>query len=147
MPAMQTPSPPGIATAAFLRAECERVANLCTACGKCVSACPMTAFAPDMAEASPAQTVRGVLDLLRGGASSPQALGWVAACTRSALCTEACGEEGIDPAFMMRLAKMRASGALNEPPRIPVKEDAQFSARVKAFARLTMTAEELAEWL
>ena len=144
---MQNSSPPGSATQAFLRAECERVASLCTACGKCVSACPMAAYAPVMKGVDPEQTVRGVLDLLRGGASSPQALGWVAACTRSALCTEACGEEGIDPAFMMRLAKMRAMGALGEPARIVVNEDAQFSPRVKAFARLTLTAEEQAEWL
>ena len=107
----------------------------------------MTAYAPGVPEADPAQTVRGVLDLLRGGASSPDALSWIAACSRSAVCTDACGEEGIDPAFMMRLAKMRASGALGDPSLIPVKEDTQFSPRVKAFARLTMTAEEQAEWL
>ncbi len=144
---MQTSPPPGTATAAFIRAECERVASLCTACGKCVTACPMTDYAPGVSGADPAQTVRGVLDLLRGGASTPQALSWVAACTRSALCTDACGEEAIDPAFIMRLARMRASGAVGEPPRIPVAEDAQFSPRVKAFARLTMTEEEQAGWL
>ena len=144
---MHNPSPPGSATADFLRAECERVASLCTACGNCVSACPMTAYAPELNGADPAQTVRGVLDLLRGGPSSREALSWVAVCTRSAVCTTACGQEGLDPAFMMRLAKMRAWGALGEPPRIAVKEDAQFSARVKAFARLTLTAEEQVEWL
>jgi ferredoxin len=144
---MQTPSTPGTATAAFLRSECERVASLCTACGKCVTACPMTAYAPEVQGADPEQIVRGVLKLLRGGTSSPQALSWVAVCTRSALCTDACGEEGVDPAFMMRLAKMRASGALGEPPVIAVNEDAQFSPRVKAFARLTLTAKEQAEWL
>ena len=137
----------GTATAEFLQAECERVASLCTACGHCVSACPMTAYAPGVSQADPGETVRGVLDLLRGGPSTPQALSWVAACTRSAVCTGACGQEGVDPAFMMRLAKMRAWGALGEPARIPVAEDAQFSPRVKAFARLTMTAEEQAEWL
>ncbi len=107
----------------------------------------MTAYAPELREADPSQTVRGVLDLLRGGTSSPLALSWVNACSRSAVCTDACDAEGIDPAFMMRLAKMRALGALGEKPRIAVKEDAQFSPRVKAFARLTMNAEEQAEWL
>jgi hypothetical protein len=48
---------------------------------------------------------------------------------------------------MMRLAKMRASGALGEPSRIAVKEDTQFAPRVKAFARLTMTPEEQDAWL
>lgn len=137
----------GIATAAHLRAECERVASLCTACGACVQACPMLSYAPLARAAAPADTVRGVLDLLRGGPSEPAALEWVAACTRSALCSEACPEEAIDPAFMMRLAKMRAWGALGEAPRIPVKEDTQTSAKVKAFARLTLTEQEQAEWL
>ncbi len=137
----------GLATAEFVRAECERVAALCTACGKCVTACPMTEYAPAMHGADPARTVHGVLDLLRGGSSTPQALAWVAVCTRSAVCTEACPEEAIDPAFMMRLAKMRASGALGDPARIAVMEDAQFSPRVKAFARLTMSDEEQARWL
>ena len=138
---------PDVTTAEFMRAESERVASLCTACGRCVTACPMTHYAPEMQGASPAETVRGVLDLLRGGASTVVALAWVAVCTRSAVCTEACPEEAIDPAFMMRLAKMRAWGALGEPPKIVAKEDQQFSPRVKAFARLTMTEQEQAEWL
>jgi hypothetical protein len=107
----------------------------------------MTAYSPELKQADAVQTVRGVLDLLRGGAASSQALSWVAVCSRSGVCTDACGEEGIDPAYMMRLAKLRALGALGEPPRIAVKEDAQLSAKVKAFARLTMTAEEQAKWL
>jgi len=107
----------------------------------------MTVYPPELREADPAQTVRGVLDLLRGNAASPQALSWIAACSRSGVCTDSCSEEGFDPAFMMRLAKMRALGALGEAPSIAVKEDPQLSAKVKAFARLTMTAEEQAKWL
>ena len=137
----------GIATAAHLLAECERVASLCTACGACVRACPMLGYAPVASAAEPSDTVRGVLDLLRGGPSSAASLEWVATCTRSALCTDACREEAIDPAYMMRLAKMRAWGALGEAPRIPVREDTQTSAKVKAFARLTLTEQEQAEWL
>ncbi len=140
-------SAPGAALDAFLRAECERVASICTACGKCVTACPMTAYAPEVREAEPGHVVQGVLDLLRGREASAQALAWVSVCTRSAVCTDACGEEGIDPAFMMRLAKMRASGALGEVRLIAVNEDKQFSPRVKAFARLTMSEEEQAKWL
>ena len=48
---------------------------------------------------------------------------------------------------MLRLAQWRAKGALGEPPRIPVKEDTQYSPKVKAFARLTLTEEEQARWL
>lgn len=137
---------PGAATAARMHTEAERMADLCTVCGHCVTACPMTRYAPEAA-VDPQATVRGVLDLLRGGPSTPAALAWVAACTRSGLCTAACGEEAIDPAIMMKLARMRAMGALGEPPKITVKEDAQFAPRVKAFARLTMTDGEQDQWL
>jgi NAD-dependent dihydropyrimidine dehydrogenase PreA subunit len=132
---------------ARLRSECERIASACTACGDCVRACPMLAYAPETASADPGDVVRGVIDLLRGGPSTPPALAWIAACTRSAICTDVCREEAIDPAYMMRLAKMRAMGALNETPSIAVKEDAQFSPRVKAFARLTLTPDEQEKWL
>jgi L-lactate utilization protein LutB len=77
---------------------------------------------------------------------TPEALAWIAACTRSGVCTPACPER-IDAAFMLRLATWRAKGALGEPPRIPVKEDTQYSPKVKAFARLTLTEEEQREWL
>ena len=64
----------------------------------------------------------------------------------SAVCTSACPEP-MDPAMMMRLANMRARGALGGGAQIPVKQDPGWSARVKAFARLTMTEEEQANWL
>lgn len=138
---------PGMATTERLRNECERIASACSACGACVRACPMLVYAPVAAAADPGDVVRGVIDLLRGGPSTPPALAWTAACTRSAVCSDACQEEAIDPAYMMRLAKMRAMGALSEPPTIPVKDDTQFSARVKAFARLTLTQDEQEKWL
>jgi ferredoxin len=56
---------PAAATIAWLRSESERVAQACTACGRCVTACPMTAYAPEVATAEPPDVVRGVLDLLR----------------------------------------------------------------------------------
>jgi hypothetical protein len=107
----------------------------------------MLAYAPEAATADPVEVVRGVIDLLRGAASTPPALAWIAACTRSAVCTDACREEGIDPAYMMRLAKMRAMGALDETPSITVAADTQFSPRVKAFARLTLSTDEQENWL
>jgi len=47
----------------------------------------------------------------------------------------------------MRLASLRVRGALGDPPRVAPKHDAGWSARVKAFARLTMNQEEQATWL
>ena len=138
---------PGAATAAFLAAESARLAALCTACGRCVTACPMLAYAPAVAAGDPRAVVEGVLDLLRGGPSTPVSLAWVDACTRSGVCTAACSEEGMDPAFMLRLAKANATGALGGPARLTNKADPQFSPKVKAFARLTLTEQEQAQWL
>jgi len=132
--------------AAHIRAESARLAAACTACGECVKACPMTAYAPGVAAADPAAVAYGMRDVLRDGPGTPEALAWIAACTRSGICTPAC-PEGLPAALMLRLATWRAKGALGEPPRIPVKEDPQLSAKVKAFARLTMTEQEQAEWL
>lgn len=126
--------------------EGARLAAACTACGACVRACPMLPHAPGTAGAEAGTVAAGMRAVLRGEAAEPAGLAWIAACTRSALCNTACPEQ-LDVAFMLRLAGMRAKGALGEAPRIPVKEDPQWSARVKAFARLTMTEEEQARWL
>jgi hypothetical protein len=106
----------------------------------------MTRYAEGVAAADPAAVAFGMRDVLQGGPGTPESLAWIAACTRSGVCTPACPEQ-LDAAFMLRLAQGRAKGALGEAPRIPVKEDTQFSPRVKAFARLTLTEEEQAKWL
>lgn len=129
-----------------IRTESARLAASCTACGGCVRACPMTPYAAGVEAADAGAVAWGMRDVLRDGAGTPEALAWIGACTRSGVCSAAC-PEGLDAAFMMRLATWRAKGALGEAARIPVKEDTQLSAKVKAFARLTMTSEEVAEWL
>jgi ferredoxin len=129
-----------------IRAESARLAALCTACGGCVRACPMVSYAPGVAAADSGLVAGGMRDVLLDGPGTPEALGWIGACTRSGVCTPAC-PEGLDAAFMLRLATWRAKGALGEPARIAVKEDTQLAAKVKAFARLTLSEEECAEWL
>lgn len=132
--------------AEHIRAESARLAALCTGCGGCVEACPMTPYAAGVAAAGPAAVATGMRDVLRDGPGTPAALAWIAACTRSGVCTPAC-PEGLDAAFMLRLAQWRAKGALGTPALIPVREDTQYSPKVKAFARLTLTEEEQAQWL
>ena len=129
-----------------IRAESARLGGLCTGCGACVQACPMVACAPGVKGAAPDAVATGMRDVLLDGPGTPAALAWIGACTRSGVCSAAC-PVGLDAAFMMRLATWRAKGALGEPARIAVMEDRQLSAKVKAFARLTMTEAECAEWL
>ena len=105
----------------------------------------MLPYAP-AAEQDPQAATFGMRDVLRDGPGTPAGLAWISVCSRSGLCSSAC-PEGLDAAFMLRLASWRAKGALGTAPLIPVKEDSQLNARVKAFARITMTPEEQEEWL
>ncbi len=131
-----------------LREEGARLAAACTACGACVRACPMPAWLPLpqlLADAAPEATATGMRALLRGEAPNAEGVAWIAACTRSGCCTAAC-PEGLDAAFMLRIATQRLRGALGEPPGMPVKEDIGWANRVKAFARMTMSEEEVKRW-
>ena len=101
----------------------------------------MIAYVPDAQGASPADTVRGVLALMRGGEGDAASRGWVAACTRSAVCIPAC-PEAVDPMLMLRLAKFSA----HENGHIPARDVPDAMARVKAFARLTFTGDEQRDW-
>ena len=132
--------------AARIATKGARMAQACTACGACVQACPMTRFAAGVAEADPAEVASGMRAVLLGEEASPVALAWIGACTRSAACNGAC-PENLDVALMMRFAGMRARGALDGAPLLPVKADSGWSARVKGFARLGLTEQEQSEWL
>lgn len=128
---------------AELRAtEGARIEAACIACGACFEACPMIAYVPAAQGASPAETVRGVLSLMAGGAGDAASRGWVAACTRSAVCIPAC-PEAVDPMLMLRLAKFTAQ----ENGTIAPRDARDAMARVKAFARLGFSETEQKEWL
>ena len=91
------------------------------------------------------EVVPGVLAVLRGEAGTPQALGWIAVCTRSGVCVPAC-PENVDPRMMMRLARMTAFGGRGLPKQIEQKEDPDYFNRVRAFALLQLTDEERKDW-
>ena len=101
----------------------------------------MIAYVPAALGAAAAQVVHGVLDLMRGGAGDVASRGWVAACTRSAVCIPAC-PEAVDPMLMLRLAKFAA----HEHEHIPSKDVPEVMSRVKAFGRLTFTKDEQRDW-
>ncbi len=131
---------------AHIRDNSTRLAVACTACGECYRACPMVPRTPALATAAPEAVMAGIRDILRDGAGTAEATAFAGACTRSGVCTPACPEQ-LDAAFLMRLASLRVRGTLGDPPRVASKHDQGWSARVKAFARLTMSEEEQTEWL
>ncbi len=144
----QAPARPQLAHGVrdFLERERQRMLSACTACGKCFEACPMPAYIENRGEASPAQVTAGVLQLLRTGATDATALGWIAVCVRTGECVKAC-PENVNPKLMMRLAKMIAKGGLGGEALIQSKEDRDFFPRIRAFAQLELSEQEISEWM
>ena len=128
----------------FEQKEAERILSACTQCGKCFEVCPMTKYSKAPASDGK-KVVPGVLAVLRGEPGSPEALGWIAVCTRSGSCVPACPEH-VDPRMMMRLARMTALGGRGLPAQIPAKEDPDYFNRIRAFAQLQLSDDELKEW-
>jgi Fe-S oxidoreductase len=132
--------------AARIRENSARLADACTACGACYRVCPMVPRTAMLDGAEPETVMAGIRDILRDGPGSADAVTFAGVCTRSGVCTSACPEQ-LDAAFLMRLASLRVRGALGDAPRVATKDDPGWSARVKAFARMTMSEEEQAKWL
>jgi Fe-S oxidoreductase len=128
----------------FQASEVQRILGACTQCGKCFEVCPMAQYSKSPATDGKT-VVPGVLAVLRGEQGSPEALGWIAVCTRSGVCVPAC-PENVDPKMMMRLARMTALGGRGLPKQIETKEDRDYFDRVRAFAKLQLTDDELKEW-
>ncbi len=134
------------ATQALIRKETERILSACTRCGKCFEACPMTRYSPTLAGADSKSVASGVLELLRSGEASPEALAWASVCVRSGSCIPACPDH-VDPRMMVRIARMIASGGLGGPSKIAGRQDRDYFDRVRAFARLQLTEDELRDWM
>ena len=129
-----------------IRENSARLADACTACGACYRVCPMVPRTTTLNGVAPEAVMAGIRDILRNGPGTAEAVAFAGACTRSGVCTSACPER-LDAAFLMRLASLRVRGALGDAPRFATKNDPGWSARVKAFARMTMSEEEQAKWL
>jgi ferredoxin len=88
----------------------------------------------------------GVLRLLREGTTDEAALGWIGVCIRSGSCVSAC-PENVNPKLMLRLAKMIATGGLGGEKLLKAKDDRDYYARIRAFAALQLTEQEVKDWL
>lgn len=130
----------------YLERERERILATCTSCGKCSEVCPMTPYNEKKGPATAKDLAGGVLRLLRTGTTDEASLGWVKACIRSGCCVPAC-PENVNPKLMLRIGKMIATGGMGGDKLIPVKEDRDYYARIRAFARLQLTDQEYKEWM
>ena len=130
----------------YIRQESERIASACTSCGRCVEVCPMTEYVKLAEPSSPSDIVDGVKLVLRGEKGPASSLSWISICNWSGTCIAAC-PEGIDPLFMIRLARIAAAGGLGGEPQIRVKDDLHYFTRLKIFAKLQLTDEEFQKWM
>jgi ferredoxin len=132
-------------TEAYLQAAGPRLADLCTACGACFDACPIVDYI-NLRGADAQAITMDVRKLARNEAAGELAVSWLAACTKSGKCRSACPEQsaGLDAMLLIRIAKQHA---INVTHQIKPKADPTAFPRVKTFARLQLTDEELAKWL
>ena len=132
-------------TEAFLAQAGPELAALCTACGACFDACPMVDQI-ELRGAHAKSVTDGLRRLATGEVAPADTISWVKACTRSGQCVAACPEKdaGLNAMLLVRIAKQRA---LNETHQIPAKQDPTLFPRVKIFARLQLSNEELAKWM
>jgi len=131
---------------AFIHRETERILGACTRCGKCVEACPMARYSAPLAGTDPKAVAAGILSVLREEPGTPEALGWASVCIRSGKCVPAC-PENVNPMMMVRIARMVASGGLGGPQQIAGRVDRDFFDRIRAFAKLQLTEEEIRNWM
>src|SRR5262249_13638755 len=97
-------------------------------------------------ETTPAIATDGLRRLARGGAGPAETVAWVGACSKSGQCVAACPERarGLDAMLLVRIARQRA---INDTRQISAKQDPTLFPRVKTFARLQLSDEELAKWM
>ncbi len=88
----------------------------------------------------------GLRLLARGQPGPNETAQWAGACGKSGLCVDACPEKakGLDAMLLVRIARQRA---INDTKQLKPKGDPTAFPRVKTFARLQLTDEELKRWL
>jgi len=132
-------------TETFMTQAGPELAALCTACGACFEACPMVDHI-GLRGADAKSATDGLRRLAMGETAPADTLAWVKSCTKSGQCVDACPQKavGLDAMLLVRIAKQRA---INETQQLPVKQDPSYFPRIKAFARLQLSDEELGKWL
>jgi ferredoxin len=96
--------------------------------------------------ADPGIVTGGLRRLASGEAAPEETVAWVGACTKSGQCVDACPQKaaGLDAMLLVRIARQRA---INDTRQLPAKQDPSYFPRIKTFARLQLSDEELEQWL
>jgi Fe-S oxidoreductase len=137
------------ATALFLDAIRDRVEatiEACTKCGDCVQACPMVEPA-GLNPGDGASIAAGTIDLLSGGAGTPQAERWADVCTNSGKCMPAC-THGVNPRFMVNMARVASREKLGDDAvrRASHKFFGSMNRSTRVISRLLLPPEVLARF-
>lgn len=131
----------------FIQQESEGILSACTQCGLCFAACPMRPYADgDISAADPKSVVGGILSILRGEQGAAESLAWVGVCMASGECIPAC-PENVNPLLMVRMARMIAGGGTGLAPQMKVPDDIMHFPRVRTYARIQLSSDEINEWL
>ena len=119
------------------------IAATCTACGACASACPTLAVAGIDGNDTQALT-SGVRDILRTGEGPEASEQWSKVCCGSGDCLTVC-PEGINPRFMLTMARRALTQANPEPERRAAGKAAfqKMSRGVRVLSRLSLPPEML----
>src|SRR5947209_4690806 len=105
----------GSAFETALNERVETMLDACTKCGKCFEACPITGAA-GIADAKPREVIAGVLDIVRMGEGPEASRQWAASCVLSGECIKVC-DYGVNPRFLLNMARVAMARAKNEPPQ------------------------------
>ena len=145
-PMTKLPAARAETTEAFLAKAGPELAALCTACGACFDGVSRWSTTSAFAGPTAKSVTDGLAPACRGEAAPAETIAWVGACAKSGLCVAACPEKdaGLDAMLLVRIAKQRA---LNDTRQLPAKQDPTLFPRLKIFARLQLSDEELAKWL
>jgi len=127
---------------ASLHARAADIAAACTRCGACFRACPTVAPA-GLADADPAATVGGILDLIGGGEGDAAARRWASVCNGTGACIPACPEV-LPTRFLVQLARgfMRRLEGEDKVRRIARDAFVATSRGARTLPRLMLPAAE-----
>jgi Fe-S oxidoreductase len=122
----------------------EHMLDACTRCGKCVEACPSVKPA-GIADAKSEDIIGGIIDILRTGEGPEASRTWAASCMLSGECIKAC-DEGVNPRFLLAMARVAIAKADNELPtrrRQGVEKYRDLGRDVSVLSRLQLDGEVL----